>query len=1250
MKVILSILLSFALLAAELPVPGQAVPESAPETEFTAEGQQEEEGEESEKDTGSVEEDKKPIEERKEVEKDEGNPEEEKKFIEGKDVFKDDPAVLQKPGDEERQEIKSQRKAGEEKAREEDLAPKMQEKMEGLGLVENQRYDAPDAFYMNKEGYFFFYVRKEGEKLEDGEWYKLSLSVANPSANDSQKINWKMKRIGTMPRTEKDNVQSWITNASNKEPATPDKFSMKIETGKAWEKSGQDDLGINPVLGVRRKLTDELKKAGYPSPKTYFVMCGKILYTVPGYRMYFDETVFEDMKSMDIAPENKQIQKKDKDLESSEESWTGDGFFKFGIDTNNIGMTNYGTDGTFHHSMYGFYLKPNKYKVRYNANGGSGSANDQNATYDQTLTLRKRTNFSREGYTLAGWNTKADGTGKAYKLGEKKKNLTDKHNATITLYAQWTPNTLKVTYNANGGKIDRGREQQDIQFYVHNWNYKTAKQAPVSFDIFGLSRSGYTRKDGAEWNTKADGTGRSFDQDVGYDMIDYAPDIKTGNRQITLYAQWEPNVYAITLDNRLTNPDRAGTGKLYKKYTGGVFSDSNCTKKMELKTGKIDIPQKAGYKFKGYYSGFPGNQFAQLRKEKVNASGILTGEPDNFYDDETWYAEYDYLIGCEDYADIPCDMEKADGDNREDLGVRLTYDNSTRKVTAITTQPGCSITLTGQPAGTEIGEFKSILNAGSASGNSSAAQSVELPITILEGAAYRLKMIKGDKAICDHLVYYKDGRFRTLVKLGEQKEKEASSGSSLAGSAWGTKEAAYGMYQYDGCSEIKDIQKPGKVQRYFRYKDVNMAYSGNGATAGNNILEYDVSLENIYQFRENGFIREVMERKQTKDAKAYECKVKYSFQGWEMTPAVLYLEKQQEQSSHVYQMAKAENALSSSTREDIRTYQPVSAKKAAHAAEYINLLAKWDAFPTIVVTPGEKLEFYEGEEVTKEKIINCLTAHDKEDNDKNTTPYKADLNDKLRIVKVSYPESKNHSQAAYEEIYEKDVPGDFLLDTYYLKLEKNEAVNVLVTFAVTDSRGNTTEEDLPIKVKYNNYPKISSKQVFYYLKEEANRGEITEEALVKRASAKDAEDGDITGKLGLKGFDAQAIKMQTKAKAEFEVTYQVTDSYKKTTYKTIKVLVWDEDAAIAQMPKNYVRYISRKYLNTLEKDSAWREPENFAYLKGILKNDTPIETWIFAHTDVLAVQEWITENGKGNWKVGQDANRGFLVKFAHCRK
>ncbi len=941
----------------------------------------------------------------------------------------------------------------------------------------------------------------------------------------------------------------------------------------------------------------------------------------------------------------------------------------------------------YQHGFNVYKEVPNKYKVAYDANGGTGSANDQNATYGAPLTLNRGTGFKRTGHTLTGWNTKRDGSGTPYALGGTAKNLTTRNGGTATLYAQWTPNILTVRYHPNGGEADRQNAAQDINYFTSRWSYTAGARDPVDFSTFLLSRHGYARKAGAEWNTRADGSGTSFAQDTKYSLTEYAPDLTTGSRTITLYAQWEPNVHAITLDSQLEDPDRAGTEKLYSKFETGIFFNERCTMELEPGEGKIETPQKEGYRFKGYYDRKDAGK-GQGGRPEINGAGMLNPESDGSYRrpthdrDLTWYAWYDYLVSCEDYADIPCDIGREEGDVREDIGISLSFDQRRRIAAVDAGQPGCRVALTGQPAGTKVGEFTSAVDPGSAAGGTGRDGKAQFTILqgVPEGAAYRLEVTKDGRTLHDRMVYYEDGRFRTLARLGEQEPKAVSLGGSIAGSAWGTY-GAYGLYQYHGCTEARDVKEPGTVQRYFRYKDVNMAYSGNGATAGRNTLEYDVSLEDMYQFRDNGFTKEKTEKKYTADKKEYECTVKYGFQGWEMKISS-HEEKEQKKMTQVYNIAKGEGALSDHTTEDISTYQgaePVrvlldangtgtyqasrgtrgsweaalqaaAAPKESHAKEYINLAAKWNAFPTIAVTPGEKLEFYEGEDVTKEDLTRRLTSHDNEDNHKNNRPYIADLNDKLRIVKISYPEPENHSQEAYEETYENDVPEGFLLDTYYLKLEEDESVDVRVTFAVTDSTGNTTEEEIPVKVKYNHYPEISSEDTFYYLKEEANRGEITGEALTRRAKAQDKEDGNITMKISLRDFDPQTFKMQTESKKEFDVTYQVTDAYKKTTYRTVKVMVWDEDASIAEMPKYYVRYISEKYLDTLEEGSTWREPENLAYLKAVLRNGTPMETWDFSHEDVLAVQEWITENGEGSWKIGQEANRQFLAKFAHCRQ
>ena len=70
--------------------------------------------------------------------------------------------------------------------------------------------------------------------------------------------------------------------------------------------------------------------------------------------------------------------------------------------------------------------------VTFDANGGSGTMEAQEANIPTAL---KKNAFERTGYTFAGWNTKADGTGTAYA-----DEATYDFTADLTLYAQWTAN------------------------------------------------------------------------------------------------------------------------------------------------------------------------------------------------------------------------------------------------------------------------------------------------------------------------------------------------------------------------------------------------------------------------------------------------------------------------------------------------------------------------------------------------------------------------------------------------------------------------------------------------------------------------------------------------------------------------------------------------------------------------------------------------------------------------------------------
>ena len=56
------------------------------------------------------------------------------------------------------------------------------------------------------------------------------------------------------------------------------------------------------------------------------------------------------------------------------------------------------------------------YTVTYDANGGTGTAPTDTTEYikDDTVTVKDAGNLVKTGYVFAGWNTQADGSGKAY--------------------------------------------------------------------------------------------------------------------------------------------------------------------------------------------------------------------------------------------------------------------------------------------------------------------------------------------------------------------------------------------------------------------------------------------------------------------------------------------------------------------------------------------------------------------------------------------------------------------------------------------------------------------------------------------------------------------------------------------------------------------------------------------------------------------------------------------------------------------
>jgi len=214
----------------------------------------------------------------------------------------------------------------------------------------------------------------------------------------------------------------------------------------------------------------------------------------------------------------------------------------------------------------------NKYTIKFNANGGTGTMKDlAGVAYGTTKTLTTNA-FKRTGYTFAGWSTSKSGSVK-YKNKASVKNLSSTNGATVTLYAVWTVNKYTIKFNANGGT--------GTMKSLTGVAYGTAKT--LASNTF--KRTGYTF---AGWSTKKTGK-------VKYKNKASVKSLSSTNgATVTLYAVWTKTKYKVTYQlnggkNSSKNPAsyyvttstitlKAPTRKGYT--FAGWYSDSKCTKKV----------------------------------------------------------------------------------------------------------------------------------------------------------------------------------------------------------------------------------------------------------------------------------------------------------------------------------------------------------------------------------------------------------------------------------------------------------------------------------------------------------------------------------------------------------------------------------------------------------------------------------------------------------------------------------------------
>lgn len=186
----------------------------------------------------------------------------------------------------------------------------------------------------------------------------------------------------------------------------------------------------------------------------------------------------------------------------------------------------------------------------FNANGGTGTMPSVKASYQNAFTLPENT-FTRLGYTFAswsmyrksdskwytnnnGWETASSISANGYTKSTYKSGRTytldtswvyDGTTSDIyVMYANWTPNTYIVKYNANGGTGTMANSSH---------TYDAAKALSAN----AFTRTGYTF---LGWATSSTATTAKYTNKQSVNNL-----TSTNGGTVNLYAVWSKNAYTI---------------------------------------------------------------------------------------------------------------------------------------------------------------------------------------------------------------------------------------------------------------------------------------------------------------------------------------------------------------------------------------------------------------------------------------------------------------------------------------------------------------------------------------------------------------------------------------------------------------------------------------------------------------------------------------------------------------------------------
>ena len=274
------------------------------------------------------------------------------------------------------------------------------------------------------------------------------------------------------------------------------------------------------------------------------------------------------------------------------------------------------------------------YYLRYHANGGTGGPNTQSTLGTTATSVSFRvpsTEPTRTNYTFLGWSFDSTATAADYVSGDIVYLYSG--NPDRTLYAVWKKfYTYSYLYNANTtDTVTNMPENQSASSF----------ETTYSFDVRGNvpTRTGYVFNG---WALVSSGGGSI------YSPNDPGPQLNTNKTSITLYAQWSPRTYTITVNYY---DDTSETG--LSIGGGGSYQYGS--------VATLTATPRTGYTFDGWYTHINGvwTRVSANQNYDVTVTGAMT-----------YYAKANKIAPT-----IPTATIKITGATSSSLSVKATLTN-----------------------------------------------------------------------------------------------------------------------------------------------------------------------------------------------------------------------------------------------------------------------------------------------------------------------------------------------------------------------------------------------------------------------------------------------------------------------------------------------------------------------------------------------------------------------------------------------